>query len=186
MRTTLAVLALTFTLTTSATAATVAGVQLADKVEQSGQTLVLNGAGVRTKVVFKVYVAGLYLANRNGDAAAILRDGGPRRVQMVMLRDLSRDQIVDAVVEGFRKNAGAKMPTLQARLDRLVSVVPELKEGQSLTISWDPARGTTLDTSTGRSVTVEGRDFADALFAVWLGQHPVDAKLKQAMLGRGV
>ncbi|MCM2317339.1 MAG: chalcone isomerase family protein [Thermoanaerobaculia bacterium] len=30
---------------------------------------------------------------------------------------------------------------------------------------------------------MEGKDFADALFAVWLGKYPVDEKLKDGMLG---
>ena len=30
---------------------------------------------------------------------------------------------------------------------------------------------------------IEGKDFSDALFSVWLGSNPVDAGLKKALLG---
>ena len=45
----------------AAQAAEVEGVKLADKVQVGGAELVLNGAGVRTRVFFKVYVGALYL-----------------------------------------------------------------------------------------------------------------------------
>jgi hypothetical protein len=32
---------------------------------------------------------------------------------------------------------------------------------------------------------IEGKEFADVLFSVWIGDHPVDAALKQALLGGG-
>ena len=39
----------------------VAGVKVDEGAEVAGSRLVLNGAGIRYKAVFKVYVAGLYL-----------------------------------------------------------------------------------------------------------------------------
>lgn len=180
----LIVLTFAAALAAPAHAATVAGVNFPDRVDQAGRTLVLNGAGLRTKLVFKVYAAALYLPAQSSDPAAILRDGGPRRVQMVMMRDLGRDQIAEAVVDGFEKNAGKNMPALRQRLDRFVAAIPDLESGESLTITWDPASGTTLHASGGKSINIEGRDFSDALFSVWLGAHPVDETLKKAMLGR--
>ncbi|MGA2713580.1 MAG: chalcone isomerase family protein [Bryobacteraceae bacterium] len=32
-------------------------------------------------------------------------------------------------------------------------------------------------------MTIPGKDFADALLAVWLGQKPVEAALKRELLG---
>ena len=47
-----------------AMAAEVAGVKLDDSISLGGKTLVLNGAGVRTRAVFKVYAMGLYLTKK--------------------------------------------------------------------------------------------------------------------------
>src|SRR5947209_549071 len=52
-------------------AATVAGVTMEDKTTVNGQTLVLNGAGLRKKFFIKVYIGGLYLSAKQSNAAAI-------------------------------------------------------------------------------------------------------------------
>ena len=46
----------------------VAGVKLADKVQVGNETLQLNGAGLRTKWFFKVYVSALYLPQKQTSA----------------------------------------------------------------------------------------------------------------------
>src|SRR5450755_5120676 len=88
-----------FALSAGASAAEVGGVKLDDKMSVGGQDLVLNGAGVRTKVVFKVYVASLYLPQKATDLQGVLAKG-PRRIQMNLLRTLSADQLDDALVDG--------------------------------------------------------------------------------------
>src|SRR6266849_8565253 len=81
-------------------AAEVGGVKLDDKVSMGAQELVLNGAGVRTRVVFKVYVASLYLPQKATELAAVLAKS-PRRIQLKLLRTLSADQLVEALNEGL-------------------------------------------------------------------------------------
>ena len=76
-------------LTHAAYAADVKGVKIADSITQpeSGQTLVLNGTGMRTKFVFDIYVGALYLSEKSSDAKAILDSATPKRVAMHFLRD---------------------------------------------------------------------------------------------------
>jgi len=98
------------------------GVRLDDKASVGGQELVLNGAGVRSRVVFKVYVASLYLPAKTTDPAAVLARA-PRRIQMNMLRTLAPDQLVDALSEGLKENnseaelAASDLRIQQARAD---------------------------------------------------------------------
>ncbi|HUO85228.1 MAG TPA: chalcone isomerase family protein [Thermoanaerobaculia bacterium] len=165
-------------------AAEVAGVKLAEQLTLEGKTLALNGAGLRSKFFVKVYVAGLYLEKRSSDPDTILSSDQIRQVRMVMTRDLGRDKIVEAVEEGFEKNNKSRMPALRARLAQFVSVIPDLKAGDELIITYVPAKGTTLTSRSGVTVTIEGKDFGDALFSVWLGDYPVDEKLKTGMLGQ--
>jgi len=80
----------------------VAGVKLDDKVAVSDKELVLNGAGVRTRAIFKVYVAALYVPSRTSDAAAVLA-ATPRRIELRLLRTLSSDQLVDALNDASRR-----------------------------------------------------------------------------------
>ena len=78
-------------------AATLAGVTLPDSVQVGGKTLVLNGLGLRTKFVVKVYVAGLYLEQKSSDANAIVKTDAPKRLVMQFMRDLSKKQLADGV-----------------------------------------------------------------------------------------
>src|ERR1700681_2013686 len=91
---------LAFAFAASAGAAEVGGIKLDDKVAVGGQELVLNGAGIRTRVVFKVYVASFYLPAKATDLSGVLGKA-PRRIQMNLLRTLAADQLVDALNEGL-------------------------------------------------------------------------------------
>src|SRR5262249_62120319 len=84
----------------AAPAAEVGGVKLDDKASLGGQELVLNGAGMRTKAFFKVYVAGLYLPQKQTSTSGVLAQK-PRRVQLTLLRDLSSEQLLEALQSGL-------------------------------------------------------------------------------------
>lgn len=103
---------------------------------------------------------------------------------MVMLRDLEKSKITEAIQLGFEKNAGDKMAALKDRLAKLSASVPDLKEGQIFKLTYVPGKGTTVKGGGGAEVVIEGKDFADALFSVWLGKNPVDEDLKSGMLGK--
>lgn len=158
------------------------GVSLPDSASVAGKELRLNGIGLRRKFIFKVYLAALYVESTSPDGAAILARDEPRRVDMVMLRDLDRKTIVDALRLGVEKNAGDKVGALKERMDKFAEVIPDLKKGQTLSVVYVPGEGTRVE-GQGRSYTAEGKEFADALFSVWIGRFPVDEGLRKGMLG---
>lgn len=163
----------------------VASVDFPDTIEVGGQTLKLNGAGLRKKFVIKVYAGGLYLAAPSGDANAIIQADAPKRVRMVFLRDVSKQQIMDAYKEGFEKNSGGPgLPALVEKLQKLAPALADMKEGSEMMVTYVPGQGTTVAAAGGGSVTVEGKEFADALFRNWLGAKPADDGLKESMLGK--
>jgi len=87
------------------TAGEAAGVKIPDTVTVEGKTLKLNGAGLRKKVVFKVYVAGLYLETASKDSAAVISSDQFKSMRLWILRSLKGSQITEAIVEGFEKNS---------------------------------------------------------------------------------
>jgi hypothetical protein len=178
--------ALALSLATPALARKVAGIEFPDSVEVGGKTLKLNGAGLRKRFVVKVYAGGLYLAEPSADPAAIVAADAPKRVRMVFLRGVAKAQILDAYREGFEKNSGGPgLADLVAKLDRIAPAIPaELKEGAEMSVSYVPGEGTTVVAAGGGTATVEGKDFADALFRNWLGPKPADDDLKAGLLGK--
>jgi hypothetical protein len=167
----------------SASAADVGGVKVPDTMEVAGKPLKLNGAGIRKKAIFKVYVAGLYVESPSRDASALLSSGQAKSMHLWMLRDIKGANVSGAIADGFQLNSKAAMPQLQPRLDQLAKMIPDLQEGDQMSLSWVPDKGTVVNVRGTDVGTIEGRDFADALFAVWLGPNPVQDDLKRALLG---
>lgn len=177
--------ALALGLATPALAKKVEGHEIPDTVTVAGQQLKLNGWGLRKKFVVKVYVGALYVASPPANAEEVVKLDAPKAVRMTFLRDVSRDQIMDAFREGFEANTGRDAPAkFAAQLDRLSAALPgELKEGQVLEVAWAPGTGSIV--RTGQSeVTIEGKDFSDALFRNWFGPKPPNEDLKRRMVGR--
>jgi len=169
----------------TAQAADVGGVKLDDKVSVGGQDLVLNGAGIRTRFMLKVYVASLYVPAKAGDLAGVLAKG-PRRIQMNLLRNLSADDLVNALVDGLKENnTEQEMAAVKAQTDQLTSIMKafgEVKEGNVVTL--DFVDGATVVGFNGAARgTIPGEPFNKALTKIWLGDKPVQADLKKAMLG---
>jgi long-chain acyl-CoA synthetase len=163
----------------------VGGVKLDDKAAVGGQELVLNGAGIRTRVMFKVYVASLYLPAKAADLSAVLAKA-PRRIQMNLLRTLSPDQLVDALNDGLKdNNSEAELAAVKAQTDQLMSIMkslPEIKEGT--VVALDFVDGTTVVGFNGAPRgSIPGDAFSRALTRIWLGDKPVQSDLKKAMLG---
>lgn len=159
------------------------GVKMPDEVTVEGKALKLNGMGLCVKFIVNVYVAGLYVENKSTDPATILKNDEARRVDMKMLRDLDAKTIVDAIRTGFEKNSGSQMGALKERLDKFCALIPALKEGQTLTLTYVPGKGTSV-VGAGEATFITGKDFSDALMSVWIGKSPVDDGLKKGMLGQ--
>ena len=158
------------------------GVVSPEVIEASGKQLHLMGMGLRKKLWFKVYIASFYLENPTEEAALAVSSDQVKRVEMKMLRDLARDKIIEAVRAGFEKNSAAQMPKLQARLDKFLEAIPDLKAGERILVTYVPGRGTLISAAGADEFALPGKDFADALFSVWLGPQPVDDELKEEML----
>ena len=162
-------------------AAELAGVKVPDSVTVDGKTLALNGQGLRVKVFFKVYVASLYLEKTSADANEIISSDQIKRVELKLLRNVDRKTFVEAIEAGFKKNA-KNMDALQERLTKFTEKIGDQKEGSNVVVQYIPGKGTRVGDGSD-SYTAEGKDFADALFSVWLGKDPVDGGLKKGMLG---
>jgi hypothetical protein len=158
------------------------GVVAPPTIQVEGRRLQLAGMGLRKKLWVKVYLASLYLESPSEDAGQVISSDQIKRVQMNMLRDLERGKIVEAVQQGFEKNSGPQMPRLKERLDRFLRAVPDLRGGETIVITYFPGKGTLIKPGSGEEVSLPGKDFADALFSVWLGENPVDGELKREML----
>ena len=164
----------------------VAGVTVADKVKVGEGALVLNGAGIRTRAIFKVYVGALYLAEKKSAAADVLAQKGAKRVALMLLRDLSAQQLTEALDEGVKANSSAaEAEELKPRIAELLSLFADGKKGDAILLDFLPESGTVVSVNGAlRGKAIAGEDFYRALLRIWLGDKPVDGDLKKGMLGQ--
>jgi hypothetical protein len=168
--------------TTPAAAKTVQGVTFPDTATVGGKTVTLNGMGVRVAYIFvKVYVAGLYLEKPTSDAQAAIQTDEAKRMLLQFLRDVTHDEMVDAMKEGFAHTA---TPALQPQVDQFSAFFTKpLVEGSQSSFDYVPGTGTTVTIGGEVKGTIPGADFMRALWGIWLGDEPADASLKSALLG---
>ncbi len=174
----------------AAHAAEVAGVDVPEQTTQGTTTLVLNGAGKRARFIFDVYVAALYLPQHETGAAKVVAAAGPKRMTLTLLRELSAEQLGNALREGMSLNrTPAELNALAPQIDALIATMNALgsaKKGSVLTIDFlaDGATRVAQDDKTAGG-PIAGAAFQRALLDVWLGPKPVQADLKNALLGAG-
>ena len=141
----------------------------------------LNGAGIGTELIVKVYVIGLYLQKKTTDAKASIATDQGKRIVMTMLREVSRKRFVQAVEKGMVRSSAPEMQRLRARLDVLEKALPALQKGDLIQFTYLPGVGTVVS-GQGRELTIPGKDFSDALLSVWLGPKAGNSSLRAQLL----
>jgi hypothetical protein len=172
----------------AAWAAELEGVKLPDRVVSAGQELQLNGIGLRRRIIFRVYVAGLYLVEKaqTGEAAITMR--GAKRMTLVMLRDVGAEQFGDALLVGLRNNVPeAELAALKPQVDELmarIAQIGEAKKGSTIDLDYSPGQGTVMKVNgEAKGAPIQGEAFFRALLRTWVGEKPAQQDLKKALLG---
>lgn len=185
----LAFMLATFLVAPCCAARDVAGVRFEDQASLGNQPLVLNGAGVRAKMIIKVYAIGLYVPRKDTVPAAIISQPGPKSIRIVMLRNVSAEKLTESLMQGIIDNlSAADRLSLQPRLDALEAAMlnaGEANKGSQIVLDYLPGIGTHV-TLNGQSLVkdITGDDFYRALLKIWLGERPSDRSLKNDLLGQ--
>jgi hypothetical protein len=169
-----------------AAAGSLAGVILPDKADAGGQSLVLNGMGLRKKLFIKVYVAGLYLPARERSAAKVLAADSPRRMVFHFLYSVSAKQMCDAWDEGLADNTPNAPAEVKASFRTLCTHMEAIPKGNEMALTYVPGQGTRVEVNGKAKGTLPGKPTADAVLATWIGPHPPPGEdFKLAVLGAG-
>jgi hypothetical protein len=161
------------------------GVSFPQSIQARGQTLTLNGLGLRKATIFgiKVYVGALYLPRPTADANAILTSREPTAMELHFVFHVSAGQLRSAWKEGFEKSAGGQLPRLQSRIALLDSWMSAVSSGQRMTFVRIPGVGIEYSLDGNVRGTIPGDDFATAFLAIWLGASPPNPQLRAGLLG---
>lgn len=167
-------------------AAEVAGFKVDDQIKAGAGDLVLNGAGLRTKLFIKVYLGALYVTEKSTSPVALLDATTPRRMTMRMLRDIDADTLYGALRDGLKdNNSEAELAALKVPTEQFAEIMKKIgtaKNGDTVTIDF-VGDGVAVGFNGTERGKVSSGAFARALLKVWLGDNPVDSSLKKALLG---
>jgi hypothetical protein len=173
----------------AASAAELEGVQLQDRVKSGKADLHLNGLGLRTRFIFNVYVAGLYLPEKTQSGEAAISMRGPKRVTLVMLRDVGADTFGEALLAGLRNNLPPEeLAPLKPQVDDLmgrIAAIGEARKGDVIELDYTANPGTVMRVNgVAQGGPIAGEAFFRALLRTWVGERPAQEDLKKALLGQ--
>lgn len=160
----------------------VEGVRFAASLVAGDVPLALRGASLlRYRVVIRAYVAALYLPSEVPSERAL--DDVPKRLEIAYFWGIGAADFAKATDTGIARNVdAATLAQLRPRIDALNALYQDVEPGSRYAITYVPGRGTELALNGDPLGLVEGADFAAALFAIWLGDEPLDAGLKGRLL----
>jgi hypothetical protein len=170
-----------------ASAAEVDGHRFDDRIRVADTDLVLNGIGFRAVLMFKAYAAALYMTEKADKPAAVLAVKGAKRIQIKMLLDVDAKEFTKAVNVGIPRNSteaeGAALKDRIEQFDRSIDAVGKIRKGDVVTLDFVPGKGMVFSLNgVVKGQTIPGADFYAGLLRIFIGDKPVDERLKAGLL----
>jgi hypothetical protein len=168
-----------------ANAKEIAGVMVQETLQtEDGIVLHLNGAGIRSKFFFDIYIAELYMEHPSNMAGEVIKAAGHKRMVMHFLYDeVGKDKLIEGWDEGFAGNSKAdEVAKLQDRINQFNGMFVDVKKGDIILLDFNPEKGTAVTIAGQEKGVIPGKDFNDALLKIWLGDKPVTKGLKEKLL----
>ena len=165
---------------------TLNNVTLPAKVKKDNTELLLNGGGIRKKVFFKLYTAGLYVDAKTKNGVDVVNADKPVVMRLTITSGvISSSNMSEAIEEGFKKSMKDNTAPLQAKINEFINTFKkeDIKEGDTFEIWYRPGQGIKSYKNDQLKSTIPGLDFKKALFGIWFSDTPVDEDLKKGLLG---
>ncbi len=160
------------------------GIDVDETLDVAAQTLVLNGAGVRSKFFLDLYVAALYLNQEEKDADAIISADKPMAIRLYIVSDMiTSKRMADSTRDGFVRSTHGNVAPIEDKIEELIKAFSEeIEEGDVFDLVYTPETGVTVYRDGEAESNVKGLAFKQALFGIWLSDNPVQTSLKKALV----
>jgi hypothetical protein len=167
----------------------VAGVKREESITVAGTVLKLNGAGVRYKGPFRIYVGDLYASQPVKSLDELIAAPGPKRLSMTFLREINSAEFGKLLTRGIEDNVSrqelSKIIPGMIKMGDIFAANKAFQPGDVCILEWDPAKGLSIWAKNKlQSDPINDPAFFRALMSIWFGQVPADFKLKDALLGK--
>ncbi len=155
------------------------------EISRGGNTLKMNGSGVRSLAFLDLYSAALYLQNKSKDPIAICYDDSNMSIQLKITSKLiSRDKMIRSIQDGFKKSTNGDTVDLKSRINLIEQFYSKnLKKGDIIELAYIRNKGLVCMMNEIELGVIPGQDFKFALYKIWLGENPINKSLKKDLLG---
>lgn len=166
----------------------VSGVRVEETATVGNRLLKLNGAGVRIRVIFNVFVTALYLPEKQTRLEEIIASPAAKRITMVPLREITTDDSMHFFIQGIQANTEkverTKLIPQMTKLGETLGRQRSLFKGDMVSIDWLPEQGTVIALN-GNPIAEPFPDIAfyNAILKIFIGDKPADLMLKSQLLG---
>jgi len=162
------------------------GVVLKDKIKVHGQDLVLNGAGTRNKFFIDIYVGALYVTVPTNDAVSIINSNTIKSMHLNIISNWINRRLLRSALRSELRTSSTEeeMDQLQDEIDIFLSTFnEEIKKGDEFIFNIIPYIGVEVYKNNKLIKSIQGDLFSKRLIQLWIGNTPVDEKLKIEILG---
>lgn len=164
-----------------ANARPLAGVELPEQLPYSDSPWPLTGMGLRTKLLMKLYAAGLYIPKTD---MVSLQPESAKAIRLHIISSMiTRENLRDAIQEGLIKSTRNNLAPMQAQIKMFLSIFQEdVRQNDIFDLVYLPDQGVRVYKNQQLKVTLQGAAFQQALFGIWLADDPVQDSLKIELL----
>lgn len=162
----------------------IAGITMPDSFKAGNSSLVLNGAGIRTKLMLDIYAGGLYLQSKSSDGAAIINANEPMMIRLHIVSKLISPKDFEVNTrEGFSRSTGGNIAPIKNQIEQFIAIFKEgISKNDVYDIMYDPAKGTCVYKNGTFKAASSGLEFKKALFGIWFGPTTMNPALRKGML----
>ena len=177
------VIAVFLLLTSGVHGAEIEGVFFQDSVAVEKDRLSIRGTGLYRYLGFiKAYVGALYM-KENTPTKDVLSDTA-RRLELEYFHAIKGEDFVSATNKVITQNVdGETLERLRSRIEKHNALYQDVQPGDRYSLTYVPGKGTELALNGKPKGVIEGADFAFAVYAMWLGQKPMNKSFRQQLLG---
>ncbi len=162
------------------------GITMPDQLQSENQSLTLNGAGIRNKFIFDIYVAGLYLPEKNSNASTIISSHSPMAIRLhIISSKITSKKFSKATRQGFEKSTNNNTKHISTQIDQFIDIFSEpIMKGDIIEFINVYEKGVIVTINGIEKAVIPSDEFKSALFGIWLSDNPIQVQLKEAMLGK--
>ena len=164
-------------------AASLAGLDFSETVTVQQETLVLNGLGLREKYWIDIYVAGLYVPEKTSDPQTIMSPNTAKRIHSKFIySSVPKEKMIETLEENILRNPGISENT-KSKIYQCGKWMEDFSTGDEIFFDYVPGKGTTFVVKGQKKGTIEGVEFMQAIFSMYVGKSPATEALKTGLLG---